>query len=173
MLILFYLILLFSSENLLHLSVFSVRQGQQQSMSRPGLWSVWGPAPGVSVLWLILQSKSSSGSWESWQLSSHLSCSMLKSQAPGESRMESTIQKYRRKEWKEEWTLSFPDRFYLTAKEKRPLSSPQSISSDSSAQAAYLKHLTVWPQQCKRSCTLLGPQLSNQTLHPYSMQPHM
>lgn len=55
-----------------------------ESSCRPWLWSVIGPAPAVSVLEPILQSKSSSGSWESWHLSFHWSPSMLKLQAPGE-----------------------------------------------------------------------------------------
>lgn len=60
--------------------------GWHLSMCRPGLWSDCGPAP-VSVLWPIIQSKSSSSSWESWHLCSHLSSFMLKLQAPGEPNM--------------------------------------------------------------------------------------
>ena len=54
---------------------------------RPGLWSACGPAPGVSLWRPILQSKSSSVSWKSWQASSHWFLPMLKLQVPGKPKI--------------------------------------------------------------------------------------
>lgn len=53
----------------------------------PGLWSTYGPKGGSALRRLILQSKSSSEFWASWQVSSHCSSSPLKAQEPGSPKM--------------------------------------------------------------------------------------
>lgn len=58
-----------------------------KSLHQPGLWSMSGPAPGVSPRRPTLQLKSSSVSWESWQTSSQSSTPMSKLQAPGKAAM--------------------------------------------------------------------------------------
>lgn len=92
-----------SQEKWHHMNVISMTQSWQHSRYWPRLWSAWGPAPGVSLRWLILQSKSSSRSWESWHASCHWSSPMLKLQAPGErnicSRWEKETEGGGRKVW--------------------------------------------------------------------------
>lgn len=123
---------------------------RDQSENRPGLWSTCGPPGGSSLCWLIIQSKSSSEFCESWQVSSHWFSSMLKLQEPGSLRMWS-----RRVGWRRRVTHSIW--MYLSQKRTSlPLFpgtssfySPQSNSSDPSAQSALLSHIRrdsmQWP----------------------------
>lgn len=64
---------------------------RNQSENGPGLWSAYGPKGGGALRWLILQSKSSSEFWASWQDSSHCSSARLKSQEPGSPKTPSRI----------------------------------------------------------------------------------
>ena len=128
----------------LYRHVISWRRGEREFW--PGLWSEWGPAPGVSVLWPILQSKLSSGSWESWHFSSHWVSSMLKLQAPGEPAMWSARQKLQGVSVKSCFSAREIRKQFTSCGEGNlfPIScSPQSVSSDWSAQSALLSH-TRW-----------------------------
>ena len=154
------------------------RQSEQQSGYWPGLWSAWGPAPGVSVHRPILQSKSSSASWVSWQLSSHSDSSMLKLQAPGKPKMCSA----RGREMKETRSSKFlllhneGDPFHrFRGKPISHFHSPQSISSDSSAQSALLSHTRwdsmQWPLRHTKSVTagqLTGSTTSKTHTHTHT-----